>query len=97
MTTDLEMMIEEEFATASINGRAEVVKFYTDIRIKLDKQLEFFLSDASYEEETKNIECFENCENCNCLESGVRLENGTCTKFNINVSTKYDGCSFYEN
>lgn len=42
MTTDLENMIEEEFANCRDN--VEVAKLYADIQIKLHKQLEFFLN-----------------------------------------------------
>jgi hypothetical protein len=43
MLTDIEIVIQEWFADASINGKVEVAKLYAEMRIEMDKQLEFIL------------------------------------------------------
>lgn len=54
MTSDLQMMIEEEFADASCNGNVAIAKLYTELRMELDKQIEYHLNTQEIEEAAIN-------------------------------------------
>ena len=43
MDNDFKGVLEEQFSNAYDEGKSGVAKFYTELRIEMDKQLDFFM------------------------------------------------------
>jgi len=56
MTSDLQMMIEEEFRDMSYNGKVAIAKLYTEMRMEIDELLECHLNTQETEQdEDENV------------------------------------------
>ncbi len=53
MDEELKVAIQEEFSNAYICGKSGVAKLYAELRLEIDRQLEFFMNDNEEEEDAK--------------------------------------------